>query len=98
MQVTDRAGRGGVTRTQRLESTLIHWTRQIKEIVNQQDSEDTGEESGPLAEIDFWRSRSVDLSGIRAQVRLRRGRFSLTGDLGHRGIRGAVGLGYRFTV
>ncbi len=27
---------------QRLESTIIHWTRQIKEVVNQQDSLDAG--------------------------------------------------------
>eukprot|EP00898_Chlorokybus_atmophyticus_P005400 jgi/Chlat1/5861/Chrsp4S06373 len=54
---------------QRLESTLIHWTRQIKEVVNNQDnSAELGEDAGPLAEIGFWRSRSVDLSGIRAQL------------------------------
>ncbi len=28
----------------------------------------TGEASGPLAEIQFWRERSVDLDGIRKQV------------------------------
>lgn len=42
---------------QRLESTIIHWTRQIKEVVNQQDSLDAGESSGPLDEIQFWRER-----------------------------------------
>ena len=52
---------------QRLESTLIHWTRQIKEVVSQDNSEQ-GEDAGPLAEIRFWRGRSVDLSGIRAQL------------------------------
>jgi dynein heavy chain, axonemal len=54
---------------QRLESTIIHWTRQIKEVVNRQDCLEVDQESsGPLAEIDFWRSRSVDLSGIRNQL------------------------------
>ena len=53
---------------QRLESTLIHWTRQIKEVVNSQDNSELGEDAGPLAEIEFWRSRSVDLSGIRIQL------------------------------
>ena len=53
---------------QRLESTLIHWTRQIKEVVNNQDNSELGEDAGPLAEIDFWRSRSVDLGGIREQL------------------------------
>jgi hypothetical protein len=36
-------------------------------------------------------------AGTQAQVRFCRCRFSATGDLGYRGIRGAVGLGYRFT-
>lgn len=53
---------------QRLESTLIHWTRQIKEVILNQDNSEIGEDAGPLAEIEFWRSRSVDLSGIRAQL------------------------------
>ncbi|GIM07381.1 hypothetical protein Vretimale_11536 [Volvox reticuliferus] len=53
---------------QRLESTIIHWTRQVKELLNQQDAVDASEQAGPLAEIEFWRERSVDLSGIRAQL------------------------------
>ena len=53
---------------QRLETTLIHWTRQIKEVVNHQDNSELGEDAGPLAEIEFWRARSIDLSGIRSQL------------------------------
>ena len=53
---------------QRLESILIHWTRQVKEVVNNQDNSGLGEDAGPLAEIEFWRSRSVDLGGIREQL------------------------------
>eukprot|EP00232_Nephroselmis_pyriformis_P029065 CAMPEP_0182867354 /NCGR_PEP_ID=MMETSP0034_2-20130328/8675_1 /TAXON_ID=156128 /ORGANISM="Nephroselmis pyriformis, Strain CCMP717" /LENGTH=4528 /DNA_ID=CAMNT_0024999703 /DNA_START=83 /DNA_END=13669 /DNA_ORIENTATION=- len=53
---------------QRLESTLIHCTRQIKEVVNNQDNGDMEEDAGPLAEIEFWRARSVDLTGIRRQL------------------------------
>jgi dynein heavy chain len=54
---------------QRLESTVIHWTRQIQEVVNNQESgADSSDDSGPLAEIQFWRSRTVDLSGIREQL------------------------------
>ena len=34
----------------------------------------------------------------RHQVRFCRDRFSASGDLGYRGVRGAVGLGYKFTV
>ena len=33
-----------------------------------------------------------------AQVGFRRYRFSPTGDFGYRGLRGAEGLGYRFTL
>ena len=53
---------------QRLNSTLIHWTRQIKEVVNNHDNAYNAEVSGPLEEIKFWRSRTVDLSGISEQV------------------------------
>lgn len=44
------------------------WWVQVKELLNQQDSVDASERAGPLAEIQFWRERSVDLSGIRAQL------------------------------
>ena len=54
---------------QRLESTLIHWTRQIKEVVNRQDDGEE-EDSGPLAEVHFWDSRVRDLSGIYTQLEL----------------------------
>ena len=53
---------------QGLESTVIHWTRQIKEVVNSQDNSDQSEDAGPLAEIEYWRERSIDLSGIKAQL------------------------------
>ena len=53
--------------TQRLETTMIHWTRQIKEVVNNQDIFD-GSIEGPLDEIQFWRNRTVDLSGISEQL------------------------------
>ena len=51
---------------QQLESIAIHWTRQIKEVVNNHDN--IAEISGPIEEIDFWRSRTVDLSGISEQL------------------------------
>ncbi|KAJ3024564.1 UNVERIFIED_CONTAM: Dynein heavy chain 2, axonemal [Siphonaria sp. JEL0065] len=53
---------------QRLESLVIHWTRQIKEVVNNQHTSETTENSGPLEEIQFWRSRCDDLSGISEQL------------------------------
>jgi dynein heavy chain len=53
---------------QRLESTLIHWTRQIKEVVNRQEEGGDADDAGPLAEVQFWSSRTVDLSGIHEQL------------------------------
>ena len=53
---------------QRLESTVIRWTRQIKEVINLQDSSTDAETAGPLEEIIFWSERTVDLSGIREQL------------------------------
>lgn len=53
---------------QRLESLLMHWTRQIKEVINTQHTSETSDNSGPLEEIQFWRSRCDDLSGISHQL------------------------------
>ncbi|XP_032178398.1 dynein heavy chain 2, axonemal isoform X5 [Mustela erminea] len=53
---------------QRLETSMIHWTRQIKEVLNAQESVETGENLGPLEEIEFWRNRCMDLSGISKQL------------------------------
>ena len=56
---------------QRLETTLIHWTRQIKEVLTGTDashSSTQSEDKGPLAEIEFWRMRSVDLANISYQL------------------------------
>ena len=56
---------------QRLETTLIHWTRQIKEVLTGSDSSNSeaqNEEKGPLAEIDYWRSRCLDLTSISEQL------------------------------
>ena len=53
---------------QQLESVVIHWTRQIKEVVNNHDNATDAEVHGPLEEIKFWRSRTVDLSGISEQL------------------------------
>ena len=47
---------------------MIHWTRQIKEVLNSQHALETSENAGPLEEIEFWRSRSEDLSGISDQL------------------------------
>ncbi|XP_033636218.1 dynein heavy chain 2, axonemal-like isoform X2 [Asterias rubens] len=54
---------------QRLETAMVHWTRQIKEVLASQDAIETSENSGPLEEIAFWHNRCVDLSGISEQLR-----------------------------
>ena len=48
---------------------MVHWTRQIKEVLASQDAIETSENSGPLEEIAFWHNRCVDLSGISEQLR-----------------------------
>lgn len=47
---------------------MIHWTRQIKEVLSAQETVETGENLGPLEEIEFWRNRCMDLSGISSQL------------------------------
>ena len=47
---------------------MIHWTRQIKEVLASQDSLETSSSSGPLEEIEFWRARCEDLSGLTSQL------------------------------
>lgn len=54
---------------QRLEALIIHWTRQIKEVINNQHAAESGESSGPMEEIQFWKSRCEDLSGISQQLK-----------------------------
>ncbi|XP_069776189.1 dynein axonemal heavy chain 2 isoform X3 [Narcine bancroftii] len=52
----------------RLETAVVHWTRQIKDVLSAQEAIDTGEILGPLEEIEFWRNRCEDLSGIGFQL------------------------------
>ena len=54
--------------SQRLESIVIHWTRQIKEVVNNQNMVQHAESSGPGDEIEFCNNRTIDLSGISDQL------------------------------
>jgi dynein heavy chain len=49
-------------------AAMIHWTRQIKEVLSSQDAFETAENSGPLEEIEFWKNRCADLSGISQQL------------------------------
>ena len=51
-----------------ISASVIHWTRQIKEVLSAQDALEMSESSGPLEEIAFWKSRCTDLSGISKQL------------------------------
>jgi len=51
-----------------MEAVVIHWTRQIKDVVNNHDNAASAETSGPLDEIDFWKFRAQDLLGIQEQL------------------------------
>lgn len=55
-------------RLQIMESIVIHWTRQIKDVVNNHDSSGSAETTGPLDEIEFWKVRAQDLLGIQKQL------------------------------
>ena len=65
--VVDEAARSKDV-VQRLEVLLVHWTKQIKEVINAQHSSEANENTGPLEEIQFWRSRCDDLSSISNQI------------------------------
>ncbi|XP_065104586.1 dynein axonemal heavy chain 2-like [Paramisgurnus dabryanus] len=52
----------------RLEMVIIHWTRQIKEVLSAQEIGEMGDSSGPLEEISFWKSRFADLANISQQL------------------------------
>ncbi|KAA0723087.1 Dynein heavy chain 2, axonemal [Triplophysa tibetana] len=53
---------------QRLEMVMIHWTRQIRDVLNAQEMGEMGDSSGPLEEISFWKSRFADLASISQQL------------------------------
>jgi len=63
---------------QRLETSVIHWTRQIKEVVTHLDvassttaasgQDGRAPDDGPLGEIDFWAERARNLTSVRIQL------------------------------
>lgn len=53
---------------QLFESALIHWTSQIKEVVNEKDAVEGSDNEGPLSEIQLWKARASDLNSIREQL------------------------------
>ncbi|KAG7496340.1 dynein heavy chain 2, axonemal [Solea senegalensis] len=53
---------------QRMESVVIFWTDQIKEVLHGQEIMKVWDSCGPLQEIAFWKSRCVKLSDIMQQL------------------------------
>lgn len=51
-----------------LVAVLIHWTEQIKELLNAQNMTKVGDNCGPLQEIAFWKSRSEKLLDMSQQL------------------------------
>ena len=49
-------------------AAMIHWIRQIKEVLATQNSYEMVENSGPLDEIEFWNKRCMNLTGISNQL------------------------------
>ena len=68
-EITDAgAAAGDRCLVQQLEAVVIHWTRQVKEMVSSRCGASASEGAGPLEEIAYWRGRAVNLSGIDAQL------------------------------
>jgi dynein heavy chain len=55
-------------KVQILESIVIHWTRQIKEAVQSHDNTSLADDSGPLDEIEYWKTKVTNLYGIQKQL------------------------------
>lgn len=53
---------------QRLETTVIQWTRQIKELVSNQDSPSSNSIESPLDEILFWEKRNENLNVLTQRL------------------------------
>lgn len=46
----------------------MHWTRQVRGVLNRQDDSEMAARADPLAELRFWRAGNQDLSGITSQL------------------------------
>jgi dynein heavy chain len=54
---------------QRLETTVIFWTRQIKELVSNQDVNNQGDSNTPLDEIKHWEDRNNNLKVVSQRLK-----------------------------
>jgi dynein heavy chain len=56
---------------QRLESTVIQWTRQIKDLVSNQDSPSGHSDDSPLDEIAYWKKRTANLNVLNQRLKMK---------------------------
>jgi dynein heavy chain len=54
---------------QRLESTVIYWTRQIKDVVSNQDAQASQESTSPLDELEHWKNRTQNLKSLTTRLK-----------------------------
>lgn len=47
---------------------VIHWTRQVKDLLSSKGHGAISENAGPLEEIEYWKNRCADLAGVRKQL------------------------------
>lgn len=57
-------------KAQLLEGAIVHWTKQIKNVLKQdpESALKNGNHPDPLIEIDFWRNKSENLNSICQQL------------------------------
>jgi dynein heavy chain len=61
-------------KSQVLETAIIHWTKQIKNVLKMdpENALKNGNNPGPLAEIDFWEKQALNLDSIYDQLNTER--------------------------
>lgn len=52
-----------------IEKQALHWTSMIHDFVESEISENRTDTKGPMGDIDFWRTRHINLSGLADQVK-----------------------------
>ena len=69
-EVTQSDKTSSKDKTHVLETAIIHWTKQIRNVLKQdpENALKSGNNPGPLTEIDFWQKQSENLNSICDQL------------------------------
>lgn len=61
-------------KSQLLEQSIVHWTKQIKTVLRQdpENALKTGKDPGPETEVEFWKNKSENLESICEQLNFER--------------------------